>query len=189
MRISGADGSSQGMPAGNRLRQKARRRRSRAAWFFGMHGAGGAGSGQEGGSEISAKSRTKPRKPPKRIVYDPRETDAKLSPDLRAALKSRLSLAELVELEKQLRTSLHDAEEKACRASFMVAFALTFRVLHDRFGFGKKRKLRYWDTVSSYLDDFNEGRITLAEMLKTVEADGITMTWDGAEWYSNQDNK
>lgn len=117
--------------------------------------------------------------------YDPRETDARLSVDLRAALKEKLSLAELIELEKQLRKSLQDAEERACKASFMVAFALTFRVLHDRFWFGKKRKLRYWDTVSSYLDDFNNGLITLPEMLKTVEADGIKMTWDGAEWYSN----
>lgn len=46
--------------------------------------------------------------------YDPRETDARLSVDLRAALKEKLTLAELIELEKQLR---RDAEKSAKKIS------------------------------------------------------------------------
>lgn len=109
--------------------------------------------------------------------YDPRETDARLSVDLRAALKEKLSLAELIELEKQLRRDAERSAKKISSEMFELSILIFFRVLHDRYGFGSKRKAEFWDMAKSYFGDITEGRLTLDEMRNVAKDDGIEINW------------
>lgn len=123
------------------------------------------------------KRRSGQRKENRLPIYDPRKTDAKLSIDLRAALKEKLSLAELVELEKQLRRADEEVRKKTMGETFRLTCFVFFRVLHDRFGFGDRRKASFWDAAKEYFDDVIAGRITPEEIGRTVEADGIRIEW------------
>lgn len=118
------------------------------------------------------------QKPPK---YDPVYTEG-LTPDLRAALTAKLTLSELIELEKQLRKCVEATAKKATFDTHKTTWAITLRVLHDRFGFGKDRKKKLYDACLDYLRDIQDGRLTLKEMLDTLEhEDGIRLTWDGED--------
>ena len=110
--------------------------------------------------------------------YDPRETDARLSVDLRAALKEKLSLAELIELEKQLRRDAEKSAKKISSEMFELSILIFFRVLHDRYGFGSKRKVDFWNVAKSYFEDVIEGRLTLGEMRNVAKDDGIEINWE-----------
>ena len=130
-----------------------------------------------------AKSKHRPKRPPKPPNYDPRETDAALSADLRDALKSALTLQQLCELEKQLRRSLETATKKAAKGAteeaYKRSFACVFRVLRDRFGFGHQRLRTLFEACLDYIHDCDEGRITTKEMLDCLEnEDGIKITWN-----------
>lgn len=102
--------------------------------------------------------------------------------ELRAALIDKLSVAELSALSKQIQ----EAVEKACmqtakanvEESYKRQFAVTFRVLRDRFGFGRKRLHRMWDMCLEYIHDIDEGLLSTQEMLQTLEReDGIKIDW------------
>lgn len=110
--------------------------------------------------------------------YDPRETDARLSVDLRAALKEKLSLAELIELEKQLRRDAEKSAKKISSEVFELSILIFFRVLHDRYGFGSKRKAEFWSVAKSYFEDVAEKRLTMDELRSTVREDGIEINWE-----------
>ena len=57
-------------------------------------------------------------------------------------------------------------------------FAVTFRVLKDRFGFGRERLRRMWDLCLEYINDIDEGRLSTKEMLDTLQReDGIGIDW------------
>lgn len=129
-----------------------------------------------------AKSKHRGKRPQKLPTYDPRETDAALSEDLRQALKESLSLAQLIEMEKQLRRSLEVATTKATDAAAeeacMRCFATIFRVLVDRFGFGKKRLRTLFDACGEYLTDISDGRITTQEIVDCLRnEDKIDLGW------------
>ena len=118
------------------------------------------------------------QKPPK---YDPVYTDG-LTTDLRAALKSKLTLSELIELEKQLRKSVEQTARRATFDTHKTTWAVTLRVLHDRFGFEAEQKKALYDGAMDYLRDIQDGRLTLKEMLDTLEnEDGIRLTWTDEE--------
>lgn len=130
-----------------------------------------------------AKSKHRPRRPQKPLTYDPRETDAALSEDLRQVLKANLSLAQLIELEKQLRRSMETALTKAVdetgREAYMRCFSTIFRVLVDRYGFGKKRLRDLYDGCLEYLQDIADGRITTQEMVDCLRnSDKIDLVWE-----------
>ena len=102
--------------------------------------------------------------------------------ELRAALKAKLSLAELAALDKQIR----QANEKTAREAAALAteeaykrqFAVMMRVMRDRFGFGKKRLRRLWDACLDYVHDIDEGLLSTEEMLQTLEnEDRIKISW------------
>ena len=118
---------------------------------------------------------------PKPMVYDPVYTDG-LTPDIRAALKSRLTLPELIELEKQLRKAVETASRRATFDTHKTTWAVCLRVLHDRFGFEAADKKRLYDSSMEYLEDIRDKRITLQEMLDTLyNEDGINLTWEDEE--------
>ena len=104
------------------------------------------------------------------------------SDELRAALIDKLSVAELNALDKQIRQTV----EKAClqiakestEEAYKRQFAVTFRVLRDRFGFGRDRLRRMWDLCLEYINDIDQGLLSTKEMLDTLQReDGIKITW------------
>lgn len=131
----------------------------------------------------SKKKKHGDRKPhlPKPLVYDPVYTDG-LTDNLRHALKTKLTLKELVELERQLRRTVEQTERRATFNTHKTTWAVTLRVLHDCFGFEAEQKKKLYDMSLEYLKDIQDGRLTLQEMLDTLEhEDGIRLTWTDEE--------
>lgn len=119
---------------------------------------------------------------PKLPVYDPVYTDQLALPELRTALKEKLSLQELIELEKQIRNLVEntsrEAAAKATEEAYERQFAVMMRVMRDRFGFGKKRLRRLWNMCLEYIHDIDDNLLTTKEMLDTLEReDGIRLSW------------
>lgn len=103
--------------------------------------------------------------------------------ELRHALEEKLSERELCALEKQITTAVQIATERAVERVVEEAYrrhwAITMRVLRDRFGWGKDRLRRLWDQSLDYLHDMDSGLITAEEMLRVLEReDGIRITWN-----------
>lgn len=103
--------------------------------------------------------------------------------ELRHALEEKLSERELNALEKQITTAVQIATERAVQLAVEEAYrrhwAITMRVLRDRFGWGKDRLRRLWDQSLDYLRDMDDGLITAEEMLRVLEReDGIRITWN-----------
>ena len=102
--------------------------------------------------------------------------------ELREALAEKLTERELNALEKQITTAVEIATERAVDHAVEEAYkrhwALTMRVLRDRFAWGKDRIRKLWDGVLDYHKDMDEGLITPEEMLDILEReDGIRITW------------
>lgn len=102
--------------------------------------------------------------------------------ELRDALEERLNMRELTALEKQIRTAVEIATDRAVKAAVEETYkrhwAITMRVLRDRFGWGRGRIRQLWDACLDYLKDMDSGLITTKEMLAVLEhEDGIRLTW------------
>ena len=119
----------------------------------------------------------KPHKP-KPLTYDPVYTDG-LTDNLRNALKTKLTLKELIDLELQLRKAVEQTARRATFDCHKTTWAVVLRVLHDRFGFESDDKKKLYDASLEYLKDIRDKRLTLQEMLDTLEhSDGIRLTWE-----------
>lgn len=122
----------------------------------------------------------KPHKP-KTLTYDPVYTDG-LTDDLRHALKTKMNLKELIDLELQLRKAVEQTARRATFDTHKTTWAVVLRVLHDRFGFEAEDKKRLYEASMEYLEDIREKRITLQEMLNTLyNEDNIDLSWDDEE--------
>lgn len=122
----------------------------------------------------------KPHKP-KPLTYDPVYTDG-LTENLRNALKTKLTLKELIDLELQLRKAVEQTARRATFDTHKCTWAVCLRVLHDRFGFESEQKKQLYDWSIEYLKDIRDGRLTLKEMLDTLEnEDNVRLTWDDEE--------
>lgn len=118
---------------------------------------------------------------PKPLTYDPVYTDG-LTENLRNALKAKLTLKELIDLELQLRKAVEQTARHATFDTHKTTWAVTLRVLHDRFGFEAEDKKRLYDASLEYLKDIRDKRITLQEMLDTLyNEDHINLSWDDEE--------
>ena len=123
--------------------------------------------------------KTKKRKPP---VLRTERIDRLDNEQLRAALKEKLTVAELAALEKQIRQAVEKATlqmaKEATEEAYTRQFAVIMRVLRDRFGFGRKRLRRLWDTCLEYIHDIDEGLLNTDEMLACLKnEDGIVIRW------------
>ena len=122
-----------------------------------------------------AKNKTRKYAPhrPKVLKYDPHYTDG-LTPDLRHTLKTKLTLPELVELEKQLRNTVQATAQDATISCHKTTWAVVLRVLHDRFGFEQEDKLKLYEASMEYLKDIADGILSLQDMIDTLlNEDGI----------------
>ena len=119
------------------------------------------------------KVRKHPPHRPKPLHYDPQYTDG-LTPDLRHTLKTKLTLPELVELEKQLRNTVQATAHDATISCHKTTWAVVLRVLHDRFGFEQEEKLKLYEASTEYLKDIADGILSLQDMVDTLlNEDGI----------------
>ena len=131
-------------------------------------------------SKVKKHGSGKPHRP-KPVTYDPVYTDG-LTENLRAVLKSKLTLKELIELEKQLRKAVERTARRATFDTHKVTWAVCLRVLHDRFGFESEQKKALYDGALDYLKDIQDGRLTVKEMLDTLEnEDGVRLKWTDEE--------
>lgn len=118
----------------------------------------------------------------KRKKQAPHERPYVSNLELREALEEKLTERELNALERQITTAVEIATERAVDHAVEEAYkrhwALTMRVLRDRFAWGKDRIRKLWDGVLDYLKDMDEGLITPEEMMDILEReDGIRITW------------
>lgn len=105
-------------------------------------------------------------------VYDPQEL-GRIAEDLHDRLKAKLSLKDLIDLEKQLRR-----EKQADQiAATELAIHICLRILGDRYRFGIKRKTAFLDLVKEYYEDVGAGRLTLGELKRTQETDGLDLNF------------
>lgn len=123
--------------------------------------------------------KTKKRKPP---VLRTERIDRLDNEQLRAALKEKLTVAELAALEKQIRQAVEKATlqmaKEATEEAYTRQFAVMMRVMRDRFGFGRKRLRRLWDACLEYIHDIDEGLLNTDEMLACLKnEDGIVIRW------------
>ena len=126
------------------------------------------------------KTRKHPPHKPKVLHYDPHYTDG-LTPDLRHTLKTKLTLPELVELEKQLRNTVQATAHDATISCHKTTWAVVLRVLHDRFGFEQEEKLKLYEASTEYLKDIADGILSLQDMIDTLEyEDGVVLDYTGA---------
>ena len=112
----------------------------------------------------------------------PRERPYVSNLELREALEEKLSERELNALEKQIATAVSIATDRAAQAIVEEAhkrhWAVTMRVLIDQFGWGKVRLRRLFEAALEYYRDMEDGRITLREMLDTLEHEDLI----GLDW-------
>lgn len=97
-------------------------------------------------------------------------------------LREKLSRDELEALEREIRNTIAkeagEAGRRAAEEAYKRHWAITMRVLRDRFAWGRERLRRLWDASLDYLRDMDGGLITPEEMLQTLEReDGIRITW------------
>jgi hypothetical protein len=102
--------------------------------------------------------------------------------ELREALSERLNARELNALEKQIRTAVEIATERAVyqaiKETHQRDWATIMRVLIDRFAFESSDLARLWDAALEYLEDIKDGHITAREMLDTLaNEDGVHIAW------------
>ena len=102
--------------------------------------------------------------------------------ELHDALQDKLTVRELNALEKQIRKAVEIACNQTVAASVEETYkrhwAVTMRVLIDRFGWEQDDLTKLWDAVMDYLQDYAEGRLNTKDMLNTLEhEDNVTISW------------
>lgn len=120
-----------------------------------------------------SRARTARKKPPRERPYVS-------NLELKEALSERLTERELNALEKQIRTAIEIACDNAVAMAITETctrdWAVTLRVLRDRFGFGRERIQRLWSNALEYLTDLDNGLINTKEMVSVLEReDGIKL--------------
>lgn len=110
-----------------------------------------------------------------RPSYNPKYTSRIAKEELREALKSSLTVPQLVELEKQISELVDRNCQKAMETAYTGMWAIALRILHDRFGWEDEQKAALWDASLEYLNDISEGLISIPEMADTLEEDGIRL--------------
>lgn len=71
----------------------------------------------------------------------------------------------------QIRNLKDQATDKAVNKAFVLMLGFPLIVLHDKFGYGKKRLERFIDELLKQYEAFDEGRITLDDLMETIEAE------------------
>lgn len=77
----------------------------------------------------------------------------------------------------QIQSLKEEATKDAAGQAFVLMMGLPLIVLHDKFGYGRKRLQRFGDELMNQYESFDEGYITLNDLLETIEEEtGIKIT-------------
>lgn len=103
--------------------------------------------------------------------------------ELHDALVEKLSMRELAALERQVegvvKEALDQAVEETVKETYKRHWAITMRVLIDRFGWGQEEIGNLWNACMDYLADYADGRLNTKDMLNTLKhEDDIELSWD-----------
>jgi len=71
--------------------------------------------------------------------------------------------------QAQIDKIKEDATMAATRRAFAIMLAMPMMVLRDQFGFGKKRLSLFTDKVFDIYEAFEDDRLSLVDMHKTIE--------------------
>ena len=83
--------------------------------------------------------------------------------------KQRISLTGR-EIEKLRKDAIH--------TTMQIMRVMPMLALRDEFGFGKVRMERYVEKLDSIVQAYNEGRISIRDVAKTLEAEIGVEVWD-----------
>lgn len=99
--------------------------------------------------------------------------------ELHDALVEKLSMKELASLERQVEGVVKEALDQAVKETYKRHWAITMRVLIDRFGWGQEEIGKLWNACMDYLADYTDGRLNTNDMLNTLKHDDdIELSWD-----------
>lgn len=82
-----------------------------------------------------------------------------------------MSWADKQHKKNQIRKIKDQATDEAAKRAFVQMLGLPLIVLHDKFGYGKQRLERFIDELLKQYEEFDEGRITLDDLLETIETE------------------
>lgn len=100
------------------------------------------------------------------------------SDQLQDALFSKLTAAELTELNRQIRNVCEDAVNRSVEATYKRFYVITLRILLDRFSFTREQIRALWDYSMSYIKDIEEGLISVSDVMATLEhEEDIKIEW------------
>lgn len=71
--------------------------------------------------------------------------------------------------QSQIDTIKSDATKAATKRAFTIMLAMPMMVLRDQWGFGKKRLSLFTDKVFDIYEAYDDDRLTLVDMHKTIE--------------------
>jgi len=64
-------------------------------------------------------------------------------------------------------------QEQMMKELFKHLQFMGYMALRDRYGFGKKRIIRYWDNIQNIFDEYEKGKIDSSQMLRYCETKNI----------------
>lgn len=71
--------------------------------------------------------------------------------------------------QSQIDTIKQEATQAATKRAFAIMLAMPMMVLRDQWGFGKKRLSLFTDKVFDIYEAYDDDRLTLVDMHKTIE--------------------
>lgn len=98
-----------------------------------------------------------------------------LSPELRDALKAKLTREEAINLEVQWRKLEQQALREALQEALDTVYLVIFRIILDRLGADQEKTAELVALVRDYLCDMAEGRLRPADLRSSLLADGVDL--------------
>ncbi len=96
-----------------------------------------------------------------------------LSPELRDALRGRLTREEAVNLEVQWRKLEQQALREALQEAIDTMYLVVFRIIFDRLGADGVKARELVTLVREYLSDMAEGQLRPTDLRSSLKADGV----------------
>lgn len=92
----------------------------------------------------------------------------------KAGIKQKVRTYTLTDV--QIQQIKDEAINEATNRAFILLLGLPLITLHDKFGFGKVRLERFMDELLKQYESFDEGYITLEDLIETIkEETGVSI--------------
>lgn len=82
------------------------------------------------------------------------------------------------QIEDIKQKAIDETMSRVSREAFDRTVILSLLVLRDHWGFGEIRITRFMDQLSELVEDVSEGRLSMEDIVKTLEVElGIEFSW------------